>query len=174
MDNAKLEVGSHQGSRVALPTGDTRGDAAAVFFLLPPPSLPRRRLSGRRQSRAATGTAAAGLLSARSAARGAGRAATVANRPDLRPPGRIRRGGTWRRGGVVAAATGGAWWQRTGLAAVETPAQIRAVLAGSGGADAGRRRAAGKRACWRWGRGGGGDGCAGGAAEVAVDAVRRV
>uniref|UniRef100_A0A0E0N0I3 Uncharacterized protein n=1 Tax=Oryza rufipogon TaxID=4529 RepID=A0A0E0N0I3_ORYRU len=155
-------------SRVALPTGDTRGDAAAVVFLLPPPSLPRRRLSGRWQSRAAAGMVAAGLrLSARSAARGAVRAATVANRPDPHPPGRIRRGGAWWRGGVVAVATGGAWWRRTGPAAAETPAQIRAVLAGSGGADAGRRRAAGKQACWRRGRGGGG------AAELAAVAAPR-
>lgn len=63
----------------------------------------------------------------------------MANRPDPRPPGRIRQGGAWWWGGVVAAATGGAWWRRTGPAAAETPAQIRSVLAGSSGADTGRR-----------------------------------
>lgn len=131
-----------KGSRIALSTGDTRGDAATVFFLLLLLLACRRAAL---QSRAPQG--GGGGLASRS--RRSWPAATVAT-VESAPAGRIRRAG-WA----------GEWWRRCAVLgggdrpAAETP-PIRAILArwwatreragGSGAGSGKRRRRCGRRA----------------------------
>lgn len=123
------KAAEHFLAHVALPMGDTRGDATTDFLL--PSSfsaspLPERVPTKPRGRKDDDGRA---LPSVRSDNPGSWPGCGVGN---LRHSGWIRRDNGWRQGKVVAALSSDGWWRRSLLTA-ETPAQIHGLSDRDGG-----------------------------------------